>query len=71
MTPREPNTPRMAEYECYGGPFDGSLLPCYGRDQVVKVLERSHLSYRYTLESEDTGAKFWRFTGVTEGAMAP
>ena len=56
--------PRTLEVEAYEGPMDGSLLPVYGPECVVKVLERSSVSYRYRLAVDDTGAKFWRFAGT-------
>ena len=62
------DTPRkVPEYEAVEGPFDGSLLPYYGREQVVKVFESSTCVYRYVLEAEDTGAPFWRFAGLVGG----
>lgn len=61
---------RIAEYECVGGPFDGSLLPYYGREQIVKVLERSAWSYRYVLRVEDDGSRYFEFAGLLVNAAA-
>ena len=61
-------TRRIVELECLGGPMDGSFLPFYGPETVVKVLERSPFSYHYAARQEDDGSRYFVFVGVREHA---
>ena len=61
---------RVVELEAFEGPMDGSLLPVYGPECVVKVLERSNVSYRYRMVVDDDGTRFWLFAGVVEVVAA-
>lgn len=61
---------RVVELEALGGPYDGSLLPVYAPECVVRVMERSPFAYRYRVVIEDTGARFWLFAGVVEAVTA-
>lgn len=64
------SAPRIREVEAISGPFDGSHLPVYGPECVVKVLEHSPVSYRYRLVTEDDGSAFWLFAGAIEQVAA-
>ena len=48
--------------------MDGSFLPFYGPETVVKVLERSPFSYHYAARQEDDGSRYFVFVGVREHA---
>ena len=59
----------VIDWECVGGPYDGSLLPGYGQQAVVKLFERSPISYTYRRDCDETGY-FWRFAGIVDAVAA-
>ncbi len=62
------STRDIADWEVCGGPYDGSLLPGYGTQVVVRLFERSPTSYLYRKVADDTGAPFWQFVGTVAPA---
>lgn len=49
---------RAVKHEILGGPLDGQFSGVPGNSNTFE-----HNGHLYTLESEDTGAKFWKYAG--------
>jgi hypothetical protein len=58
------DTRDVVDWEVLGGPYDGSALPGYGTQIVVRWFDVSPTSYLYRRACDDDGAPYWQFVGT-------
>lgn len=54
---------RGTELECVGGPLDGALIVLAPDRRTFRTASAEQL-HRYDREDDDTGSRFWRYTGI-------
>ena len=58
--------PRTLDLECFGGPYDGTILtvPAWKRDVCVKQFESSDCTHVYGVQLDDTQSRYLRYEGI-------
>lgn len=54
------------EYECFGGPYDGTMVACAAHRLEVHQFVGSPYVHVYDLEQTDTGERVWTYRGAHE-----
>lgn len=57
-------TNRIADLECVGGPLDGTMVLASAEQRTFTLISSGQV-HTYGRADDDTGARYWRWCGVS------